>query len=74
MECRTDIITIGSEILGRTLTNDEVNELDNAMHSRYDMYCEDYDDDVDVDALFSEDFYDNLKENMEEMGLITDED
>ena len=67
MEYREDIIEIGAEILGRELTEKEINELESAMNGRYEMYCEDYDDDVDIDELFNEDFYDALKENIEEM-------
>ena len=37
------------------------------MEGRYNLYCEMYDEDVDIDALFNEDFYDALKENIEEM-------
>lgn len=67
MKCREDVIEIGAEILGRKLTEEEVDELTEAMESRYSLYCEMYDEDVDIDALFNEDFYDALKENIEEM-------
>lgn len=67
MECRQDVIEIGAEILERELTEEEINELTEAMEGRYNLYCEMYDEDVDIDALFNEDFYDALKENIEEM-------
>lgn len=67
MKCREDVIEIGKEILGRELTEEEIDELTEAMESRYNLYCEMYDEDVDIDALFNEDFYDALKENIEEM-------
>ena len=67
MECRQDVIEIGAEILERELTEEEINELTEAMEGRYNLYYEMYDEDVDIDALFNEDFYDALKENIEEM-------
>ena len=67
MEFREDIIVNGKEILGRELTEKEINEIESAMNSRYDMYCEDYDEDVDIDVLFDEDFYDSLKEIIDEV-------
>lgn len=70
MNFRDDIIEIGAEILGRKLTTEEVDELEEAMQGRYEMYCEDYYDEDEpeaMDDLFNEDFYDNLKENIEEM-------
>lgn len=70
MECRDDVITIGKEILERDLTDEEIEELTDAMEGRYNLYHEMYNEDVDIDALFNEDFYDALKENMNEMGLL----
>lgn len=70
MECRDDVIEIGKEILGRDLTEDEINELTEAMEERYNLYHEMYDEDIDIEALFNEDFHDALKENMYEMGLL----
>ena len=70
MECREDIIVIGKELIGRDLTEEEVNEIESAMQGRYDMYCEDCDEDVDIDELFNEDFYDSLKEILDEMELL----
>ena len=70
MKCREDIIEIGAEILGRELTEEEVDELEEAMQGRYEMYLEDHYDEEEpeaVDNLFNEDFYDNLKENIREM-------
>lgn len=67
MECREDVIEVGTEILGRKLTEEEIDELTEAMESRYNLYFEMYDEDVDIDALFNEDFYDALKENIDEM-------
>lgn len=62
MEFREDIITNGREILGRELTENEINEAEQAMSARLDMMYEDNDSDVDIEALFNEEFYDNLKE------------
>ena len=70
MEFREDIIEIGKEILDRELTVEEIDEIESAMQGRYEMYFEDYDEDVDIDELFNEDFYDSLKEIMEEMELL----
>lgn len=70
MEFREDIIENGKEIVGRELTVEEINEIESAMQGRYEMYCEDYDEDVDIDELFNEDFYDSLKEIIDEMELL----
>ena len=67
MEFREDIIENGKEIVGRELTEKEINEIEEAMQARYEMYCEDYDKDVDIDELFNEDFYDSLQEIIGEM-------
>ena len=50
MKCRQDVIEIGAEILERELTEEEINELTEAMEGRYNLYCEMYDEDVDIDA------------------------
>ena len=68
MECRDDVIRVGEEILGRKLTEEEIEELTEAMESRYELYLEMYGEDVDVEALFNEDFHDAMKENIEEMA------
>lgn len=65
MEFRKDIIANGKVILGRELTGQEINKIEEAMNGRYEMYCQDYAQDVDIDALFNEDFYKNLKEIIE---------
>lgn len=73
MDFRQDIIEIGRDILDRDLTEEEIDELEEAMNGRYEMYLEDYYDEDEpeaVDDLFNEDFYDGLKENMYEMGLL----
>ena len=68
MECREDVIKVGEEILGRKLAEEEIEELTEAMESRYELYLEMYSEDVDVEELFNEDFYDAMKENIEEMA------
>ena len=68
MECRDDVIKVGEEILGRKLTEEEIDELVETMESRYQLYLEMYGEDVDVETLFNEDFYDAMKENIEEMA------
>lgn len=70
MECRHDIIINGKKILDRELTVEEINKIESAMQGRYEMYCEDYDENVDIDELFNEDFYDNLKALIDEMKLL----
>ena len=70
MECRNDIIINGKKILDRELTVEEINKIESAMQGRYEMYCEDYDENVDIDELFNEDFYDNLKALIDEMKLL----
>lgn len=62
MEFREDIIKNGREILGRELTDNEIDQAEQAMTARLDMMYEDNDRDVDIEALFNEEFYDNLKE------------
>lgn len=65
---REDIITNGAEILGRPMTETEIDEAEAAMEARLDEMYEDYDEEeVDIMALFNEDFYDNLKNVLEEM-------
>lgn len=62
---KEDIIKNGKAFLGRELTEKEVNEIDSIMNSKYELYLKAYDKNVDVDVLFDEDFYDNLKDVIE---------
>lgn len=71
---RDDCKKVAKEFLGKDLSNKELNELEEAMNSRFEMYQQDYDDTVDIEALFNEDFADGIKENLQRMGLLGKQD
>lgn len=67
MGFKEDIVNIGKEILGRDLTEAEVEEVNATMEARYSDYEECFGGEIDIKVLFDEDFYDNLKEVISEV-------
>ena len=67
MGFKEDIVNIGKEILGRDLTEAEVEEVNATMEARYSDYEECFGGEIDIKVSFDEDFYDNLKEVISEV-------
>lgn len=55
--------------LNITPTDEQLDEIEEALEARKDEMYEDCDGEVDVDALFDEDFADNVKNILENMGF-----
>ena len=64
---KNDVINIGKDILGRELTEEEIEECTQAFKEYYEILLEDAEDDEEAAlALFDEDFYDKLTEYLED--------
>lgn len=62
MDFKEDIKREYKKQIGIEPTLEEIEEINNALNSRLDMYYEDYKNGEDIIALFNEDFVDSIKQ------------